>query len=51
LTPVNGTGVPMVFLLQANLICCDLLLCDIRVMIAAMTYSRCPLHHRVEAES
>jgi hypothetical protein len=50
LTPVNGTDVPMVFSLQANLICCDLLLCDIRVMIPAMTSPACPLHHRVEAD-
>jgi len=51
LTPVNGWDAPRVISLKMNLICCDLLLCDIRVMIPAMTYSKCPLHHRVEAES
>jgi len=50
LTPVNGWDVPRVISPQMNLICCDLLLCDIRVMIPAMTYSACLLRHRVEAE-
>jgi len=50
LTPVNGRDVPRVFSSQKILICCDLLLCDIRVMIPAMTYSACLLRHRVEAE-
>jgi hypothetical protein len=51
LTPVNGADAPVVFSPKANLICCDLLLCDIRVMIPAMAYSSCPLHRHVEAES
>ncbi|MGE5161787.1 MAG: hypothetical protein ACM3O5_09790 [Betaproteobacteria bacterium] len=50
LTPVNGTDARMVFSPQANLICCDLLLCDIRVMIPPMTFPACPLRHPVEAE-
>jgi hypothetical protein len=51
LTPVNGTDGPMVFSPQVNLICCDLLLCDIRVMMPAMTSPACPLRHPVEAEA
>jgi len=50
LTPVNGTVVPMVLSSQMNLICCDLLLCDIGVMMHAMTFPACPLRQRVEAE-
>jgi len=33
-----------------NLICCDLLLCDIGVMMHAMTFPACPLRRRFEAE-
>jgi hypothetical protein len=50
LTPVNGMDVRMVFSLQMNLICCDLLLCDIGVMIHSMTFPECPPCHRFEAE-
>jgi hypothetical protein len=50
LTPVNGIDVPMVFSWHVNLICCDLLLCDIGVMIQATTFPACPLRHRSEAE-
>ena len=39
---VNGMDVPMVFSWRMNLICCDLLLCDIRVMIPAMTFPPVP---------
>jgi len=50
LTPVNGMDVPVVFSSQLNLICCDLLLCDIGVMMHAMTFTACPFRHRFEAE-
>jgi hypothetical protein len=50
LTPVNGMAVPMVISSQMNLICCDLLLCDIGVMIHPMTFPACPPRHRFEAE-
>jgi len=42
LTPVNGMAVPMVISSQMNLICCDLLLCDIGVMIPAIAIPRVP---------
>jgi hypothetical protein len=51
LTPVNGKVEPMVLSSQMNLICCDLLLCDIGVMMHAMTFSACSLLHPAEAET
>jgi len=50
LTPVNGMDARMVISSQMNLICCDLLLCDIGAMIHAMTFPACPFRHRFEAE-
>jgi hypothetical protein len=51
LTRVNATGAQAVLSSQLNLLCCALLLCDIRVMMPAMTFPACPLRHRIEAET
>jgi hypothetical protein len=42
LTPVNGKDKRRVISSQMNLICCDLLLCDIGVMIPAIAIPREP---------